>query len=134
VISSHRCYRLRSTENGLAARAIIWPEGNDDIEGGFCWSRRLPMANDSNTVMAIYVPFPIPPADLDTRRNDIMLSRIRLPSKVATFGKSHMGAEFASVKPQRAFVCNGMTKPPSPSNRFLGLGGGVFRLASHVSG
>lgn len=117
VISSHRCYRLRSTENGLTARAITWSEGNDDIESGFCWPRRLPMANDGNTVMVIYVPFPIPPADLDTRRNDILPSRIRLPSKAATLGKSHMAAELAGVKPNRAFVCNGMTKPSSPSNK-----------------
>ncbi len=102
----------------------IAPEGNDDIEGGFCWPRRLPMANDGNTVMAIYVPSPDPARRFGHAAKRHSAFKNTLASKVARFGKSHMGAEFAGVKPNRAFVCNGMTKPPSAPNRFLGLGGG----------
>lgn len=31
------------------------PEGRDNIEDGLCWFKHLPMANDGNTVMAVYV-------------------------------------------------------------------------------
>jgi hypothetical protein len=47
-----------------------WPHipscghGRLQIVGGFCWFKRLPMANDGNTVKAIYVSLPISPADV----------------------------------------------------------------------
>lgn len=84
----------------------MWTEGSDNIEDGLCWFRRLPMANDGNTVMAMYVSFTIPPADLDTRSNAFCLQECDLASKVGVCGKRHMGAEFAGVKPNLALVCH----------------------------
>ena len=36
-------------------RGLDSPEGRDNIEDGLCWFKHLPMANDGNTVMAVYV-------------------------------------------------------------------------------
>jgi hypothetical protein len=35
--------------------ALIRPRAADNIEDGLCWFKHLPMANDGNTVMAVYV-------------------------------------------------------------------------------
>jgi hypothetical protein len=63
---------------------------------------------DGNTVMAIYVSFPIPPADLDTHSNGMLPSGIQFAIKSCHVWQEAYKGQFAGVKPNLpSIVTNG---------------------------
>src|SRR5215831_20174469 len=85
------------------------------------------MANDGNTVMAMYVSFTISPADLGTRSNDILPSGMRFGIKSWHVWQEAYEGRLCTRQTEPGPRLLRMTRPLNPSNRFFSFGGGVSK-------